>query len=841
MASDDKEKTSHGRRAAPDKAPDGAATPKTRRRAASGAAGAGKAAGDRAKAPGAKTAGTKAAGTRTARAKAANAKTGAIAASAKTTGAKTTGAKTTGAKTGVKTPAPAEPPTATPTTDTGAPGKPATKPPAKKTARQAATKTDRARVVRSEQRSDTRTDKRPVRKTRKPAASTVTETATERVAPEKSVAEGAAPAPKRAARPKSAAKPKAAEKTAAAGKPSQTAPVTPATEKTVTPEAPKIPEVPAPDEVSSERIALTEAMAQNLERIEALGQRLMAALARKRPLNPGVEGPGQDLYLRAGAAVWKQWTEQPGRMIEQQVKFWGETLKHYADAQNALSRGKIAAPPDDGPQDRRFKNPLWESHPFFNFVKRQYQINARAMEDAAAGLDVDSEIDRRRINWLTRQIVDMLAPTNFLATNPDALERAIETEGESLVKGLENLVRDVEYNDGELVVSLADRQAFRVGENIGTASGEVVHRAPLWELIQYTPTTPQVHALPLVIFPPWINKFYILDLKPQNSLIRWTVDQGFTLFVVSWRNPGTDMAEVSLDDYVTAYLDIMSKVLELTGQQKLNAVGYCIAGTTLALTLALMAKRGDDRVNSATFFTTLTDFSDQGEFTAFLQDDFVDGIEAEVERSGILPSALMSRTFSYLRANDLVWGPAIRSYMMGEAPPAFDLLFWNGDGTNLPGRMAMDYLRGLCQQNAFALDGFTVKGQRVRLSDVELPLCAIACETDHIAPWKDSWRGVSMMGSKDRTFVLSQSGHIAGIVNPPSKGKYGHYTSTVGFDSGQGEWLEKARFHPGSWWPMWAEWLAARSGGMVPARDATHGGKSLAAAPGSYVIENPAE
>jgi polyhydroxyalkanoate synthase len=465
-------------------------------------------------------------------------------------------------------------------------------------------------------------------------------------------------------------------------------------------------------------------------------------------------------------------------------------------------------------------------------------ISSKAIEDAVDALEDLDPVDHKRIDYFAHQIIDMMAPTNFLATNPDALERAVATEGESLVKGLENLVRDVELNNGNLVVTLADRDAFKVGQNIGTAEGSVVYRNRLFELIQYKPTTETVHKTPLIIFPPWINKFYILDLKPANSLIRWIVDQGFTLFVVSWKNPDASYADVGMDSYVEeGYLTAIEQVKAITKEKKINAVGYCIAGTTLSLTLALMEKRKDRSINSATFFTTLTDFSDQGEFTTFLQDDFVNGIEAQCKRDGVLSSYFMTRTFSYLRANDLIYQPAIRSYMMGEAPPAFDLLYWNGDSTNLPGKMAIEYLRGLCQQDKFAAKGFEVLGETVKLSDVKVPLCAIACETDHIAPWIASFNGIAQMGSADKTFLLSESGHIAGIVNPPSKQKYGHYTSTAPIHN-PNEWKAEATYNRGSWWPHWGEWLAARSGRMVPARepgDAAH--PVLAPAPGLYVNE----
>jgi len=584
--------------------------------------------------------------------------------------------------------------------------------------------------------------------------------------------------------------------------------------------------------------AASAKMKENMARIEALTQRLVEALSHKRAPNPALEGPGPDLYMKSAAALMKSIADNPAQMLEAQVNYWGQAMKHYVDASHALSQGTLKPPADPGPKDRRFTNPLWDSHPYFNFVKQQYLIASKGIEEAVAKIDGLDEIDRKRIDYFTRQIVDMMAPTNFLATNPDALERALETEGESLVKGLENLVRDVELNHGDIVVTLADRDAFHVGKNIGTAEGSVVYRNRMFELIQYTPTTEKVHKTPLVIFPPWINKFYILDLKPANSLIRWIVDQGFTLFVVSWKNPDHGYADVGLETYIEeGYLTAIDQVKQITGEKKVNTVGYCIAGTTLSLTLALMEKRKDKSINSATFFTTLTDFSDQGEFTTFLQDDFVDGIEAQCKADGILSSYFMTRTFSFLRANDLIWQPAIRSYMMGEAPPAFDLLFWNGDSTNLPGKMAVEYLRGLCQKDLFTSKGFPLFGETLRVSEVKVPLCAIACETDHIAPWISSFNGVAQMGSTDKTFILSESGHIAGIVNPPSKKKYGHYTSDAPIHN-PNEWKGVATRHEGSWWPRWGEWLAGRSGPMVAAREP--GDKEhpvLAPAPGTYVSE----
>jgi polyhydroxyalkanoate synthase subunit PhaC len=575
----------------------------------------------------------------------------------------------------------------------------------------------------------------------------------------------------------------------------------------------------------------------NLSQLDMLTKRLTAVMAHKRDVPTSLQGPSQDLYIKAAGAYLTEMVQNPAKIWEQQIGFWGKTVKHYIEATQVLAKGEIAAPPDPGPKDRRFSNPLWDTHPYFNFIKQQYLMNAEALTTAVAALDGLDQREKTRLAYFSRQIVDMLAPTNFLGTNPDALERAVATEGQSLIDGMENLIADLERNQGEMVVTLSDKGAFKVGENLGMTPGQVVFRNHLFELIQYRPSTDTVHETPLVIFPPWINKFYILDLKPQNSLINWIVGQGFTLFVVSWINPGPSYRDITMTDYVEqGYLTAFHQVRTICAVPQINAVGYCIAGTTLSLTLALLAQRGDDTVRAATLFTTLTDFSDPGEVGVFLDNDFVDGIEAEAMAAGVLDSFYMSRTFSYLRSNDLIYQPAIKSYMLGQTPPAFDLLYWNGDGTNLPATMAVQYLRGLCQNDLFATTGFEIAGQKVRLADVQTPICAVACETDHIAAWKSSYRGLQAMGSADKTFILSESGHIAGIVNPPTKNKYGHWTNPD-LTLPAADWQATGDKTPGSWWPRWGEWLAERSGGQVTAREPAV--SDLGAAPGTYVSAPP--
>ena len=579
-------------------------------------------------------------------------------------------------------------------------------------------------------------------------------------------------------------------------------------------------------------------MTENLKKVETLGERLTQVMTNRQTHQQALDGPNQELFSKAAQSYLSEALQNPAKLMEHQMGYWTKTVTHFMEAQQALSKGTLNAPEDKTGTDRRFANPLWQSHPYFNYVKQQYLINAEALKQAVEDVSDMDPREKQRLGYFSQQIIDMMSPTNFLATNPDALERAVATEGESLIKGLENLISDLEANNGELVVKLADETAFELGRNIATSPGKVVYRNRMFELIQYSPSTEKVHATPVVLFPPWINKFYILDLKEQNSLVKWVVDQGYTLFMVSWVNPDPTYRDVGLEDYIEdGYLAAFREVKEITGEKQVNAVGYCIAGTTLSLTLSLLKQRGDTSVKSATFFTALTDFSDQGEFRPFLTDDFIDGIEAETKDKGVLPSIVMARTFSFLRANDLVYGPAVKSYMMGETPPAFDLLYWNGDGANLPEKMAMQYLRGLCQRNELADGGFDLMGHHLELSDIDVPLCAIACETDHIAAWKDSYRGVQQMGSKDKTFIMTQSGHIAGIVNPPSKNKYGHYTND---DLGLGyeDWLKGADFTDGSWWPRWEKWLKKVSGKQIEARIPGADGRAiLADAPGEYVAK----
>ena len=581
---------------------------------------------------------------------------------------------------------------------------------------------------------------------------------------------------------------------------------------------------------------LSKVMRQNLAKLELLSKRLSTVLEKKKFVSHSLNAPGYDLFLNAMTSIWQSYGHDPAKIWAEQITYWNASISQFKEFQKSLTNGNDLLPKTDGNEDKRFRHPLWKNHPYFRFLKTQYFHNAKTVRSALETVEGLNETEKRRLSYFVNQMIDMMAPTNFLVTNPEALELAVETQGQSLIDGLENLISDLEDNNGELLVKLADTDAFELGGNIATTPGKVVYRNHMHELVQYAPSTETVFEKPMIIFPPWINKFYVLDLKEENSFIKWAVECGFTVFVVSWINPDQTYSNIGMEDYIEhGFLRAIETVKSISGQNTVNTIGYCIGGTTLALTLALLKKRNDKSIESATLFTTLTDFSEKGEFLPFLQNDFVDGIDREIEKNGILKSYVMARTFSFLRSNDLVYTPAINSYMLGKAPPSFDLLFWNGDGTNLPGVMAHQYLRRLCQDNDFAKGRFKIFGETLAVSDIDIPLFVVGCEMDHIAPWKDSFLGVKQMRSCSKIFILSQSGHVAGIINPPGRNKYGYFTNPNWHENAD-DWKANAYFKKVSWWPLWGNWLAERSGAERPAQPVGCGDfKPICDAPGSYV------
>lgn len=585
-------------------------------------------------------------------------------------------------------------------------------------------------------------------------------------------------------------------------------------------------------------------LSQNFQRINLLLQRLFLALSKREVRNPGVEGPGQPFLLRAAASHAQGWMNDPVRAMSSHVQFWKDTTALYAELTQTILTGPGRPSPDgtregDTP-DARFADAEWSKHPFFYYLKRQYQIMSAYLESlaetSAAG---DDERHSGQIHFFTRQLVDLFSPSNFLALNPVAIRKAVETNGRSLVEGLENLVKDLERNGGDLLVTLSDPDAFTVGESLATSKGHVVHETPLFQLIRYDPVTAKVYARPLLLIPPWINKFYILDLQPKSSLVRWLTEQGFCVYIVSWKNPREDLRNLGMDSYVTqGVVPAMQTVDEAHGKDGINVVGYCIGGTTLSLTQAWLQKTKQyNPAKSCTFFTALTDFEDPGPLQAFIDEGFITGIIAEARRKGYLDQRIMARTFSFLRPNDLVYGPAVKAYLLGEKRPQFDLLFWNEDSTRLPERMAGEYLTALYRDNLFAKGQFSIEGVSVGLDDIRIPHYVVACEKDHIAPWAASFKGLRRLKGDGR-FVLAQSGHIAGIINPPAKNKYGYWVSDAEPTGDLDAWRAAAEAKEGSWWPDWTNWLARRSGRKIAAAESYPAGLSrLEPAPGRYVRE----
>jgi polyhydroxyalkanoate synthase len=417
------------------------------------------------------------------------------------------------------------------------------------------------------------------------------------------------------------------------------------------------------------------------------------------------------------------------------------------------------------------------------------------------------------------------------------LRKTAETGGENLLKGLSNLLADLERGKGKLSIKMTDLDAFRVGENIGVSPGKVIYENDLMQLIQYAPTTEKVLKRPLLIAPPWINKFYILDLRPKNSLVRWAISQGHTVFMISWVNPDERLSQKGFEDYMTqGVLAALDAIEAATGERDVNAIGYCLGGTLLASTLAYMAAKGDDRIKSATFFVTMLDFQEAGELGVFIDEEQLKGLEEKMNKRGYLEGSEMATTFNMLRANDLIWSFVVNNYLMGNEPFPFDLLYWNSDSTRMPARMHSFYLRQMYQANLLCKQGgITLDGVPIDLHKIKTPAYFLSTREDHIAPWKSTYRGTQLLGGPKR-FVLAASGHIAGVVNPPDKQKYQYWTGPKPRSANLEGWLAKATEHPGSWWPDWLAWLKRQDDTEVPARKPGDGAlKPIEDAPGSYV------
>jgi polyhydroxyalkanoate synthase len=550
--------------------------------------------------------------------------------------------------------------------------------------------------------------------------------------------------------------------------------------------------------------------------------------SRLLPVNPvAVTHAFQHIWLDAARNPGRIWSTYLDFVQQYTQVMTSATLNFWGVGQNTQP---VVQPQKS---DKRFSAPDWQQNPVFDAIKQAYLLASTTLLKAASEIEGLDERRQRKMIFYLRQFLDAISPTNFAFTNPQVLHETMQSGGQNLVKGMENLLRDIQAGQ----IKMTDTDAFAPGRNLALTPGQVIYRNKLIELIQYAPTTEQVHAIPLLFIPPWINKFYILDMQPQNSLVKFLVDAGFTVFVISWKNPDASMEDTRFEDYMAlGILDALDVIKEITHSPKVNPVGYCIGGTLLSMALPYLAAKGDETANAVTFFVSLQDFSEVGDTSVFIDEPQVRYIEGQMMERGYLDSRAMATMFNMLRSNDLIWSNIVNNYLLGKEPPAFDLLYWNADGTRMARSAHSFYLRNTYLENNLIKPGkIVLKDVPIDLREIRQDIYAVGAEQDHIVPWKSAWR-ITQLASGPVRFVVGGSGHIAGIINPPTRGK-GYWTNDKPASSAD-EWFAGAEHHSGSWWTDWLEWLRPRSGEQVsPPSMGSEAHPPIAPAPGTYVLE----
>jgi polyhydroxyalkanoate synthase len=580
-----------------------------------------------------------------------------------------------------------------------------------------------------------------------------------------------------------------------------------------------------------------EEFARNVARIMEEGGRAMAAY-----LKPREEGHVEDQYdevndvVKTLGQVAEYWLRDPQRALELQSSLGKAYLDLWANAVKRMAGEPVPPVAEPDPRDKRFADPEWSTNQFFDFLKQGYLLTvqwANRLVRDAEGLDPHTQ---QKADFYMRQIANAIAPSNFVLTNPELLRETLSSNAENLVRGMHMLAEDIQAGKGNLKIRQSDVAGFEVGRNLALTPGKVIFENALMQLIQYAPTTDTVLERPLLIVPPWINKFYILDLTPEKSFIRWCVAQGVTVFVVSWVNPDSNLAEKSFEDYMRdGPLAALDAIGQATGARHVNTIGYCVGGTLLATTLAYMASKGDERIASATFFAAQVDFTHAGDLKVFVDEAQIAAREREMDERGYLEGKKMANAFNLLRSNDLIWPYVINNYLKGKEPAPFDLLYWNADATRMPKANHSFYLRNCYLENRLSKGDMVVGGKKLDLKSVKVPIYNLAAREDHIAPARSVMLGSKFFGGPVR-FVLAGSGHIAGVVNPPDKMKYQYWTGPRPSSANLDAWLARAKEHVGSWWPDWFDWIKKQDPAEVPART-PGGGKVIPIedAPGSYV------
>jgi len=580
---------------------------------------------------------------------------------------------------------------------------------------------------------------------------------------------------------------------------------------------------------------------RNLVRIAEQSTQLVSEFLSKHPTSL-TESDGPVDPLNVGSAFFemtRRMMENPTKLVEAQIGLWQEYMNFWQHAtQQMLGNSPKESYIEPRKDDYRFRDAAWSENDVFDYIKQSYLLTARWIQNTVQEVEGLDDKTAKKVDFYTRQFVDALAPTNFIMTNPEVLRETVETKGENLLKGLQNLLGDLEAGEGKLRIKMVESDAFEVGKDIAVTPGKVVYQNDLLQLLQFEPTTKKVYKTPLLIIPPWINKYYILDLRERNSFIKWAVSQGITVFCISWVNPDETLADKSFEDYMEeGPLECLAAVEKATGESNINVIGYCLGGTLLAATLAHMAgrKKNPQKVKAATFFTSMVDFAEAGELAVFIDEEQLASLEERMNKHGYLKGSEMATTFNMLRANDLIWSFVINNYLKGKDPFPFDLLYWNSDSTRMPAAMHSFYLRKMYHENKLVEpDGLTLGGTKIDLRKIKTPTFILSTREDHIAPWKSTYAATQLYKGPI-TFCLAASGHIAGVVNPPAGNKYGYWINDE-LPESPDDWLAGATEHFGSWWPTWAEWYAGHGGAKVDARKP--GDRKLEViedAPGSYV------
>ena len=589
--------------------------------------------------------------------------------------------------------------------------------------------------------------------------------------------------------------------------------------------------------MSQKQRADLDALSANMAEAASVAQKMFSASAARALESPTL--PSTDPMHLAGplGEVITALAGQPERLLQAQADLYTRYMDLWRNASlRALGQAPATSAINPVKGDKRFADADWTSNPMFEVIKQSYLITSDWLNDLVHNVEGVDPLTRRRVEFATKMMTDAISPTNFLISNPAAIREAVQTQGESLARGMANLHADMERGGGQLAISQTDLEMFTVGENVATAPGKVVFQNDIIQLLQFDPFTDHVFEVPLLIFPPWINKFYIMDLRPENSMIRWLSAQGFTVFVTSWVNPDASLAGKTFEDYLNEGIyAAVDAVARQTGVATVNTVGYCIGGTLLSCALAHMAARDDSRVASATFFAAQQDFSEAGDLLIFANDEWLKDLESKMDAAGgVLPGQVMAETFNALRANDLIWSYFVNNYLMGREPRPFDLLYWNSDQTRMPKTLHLFYLRKFYLENALALGQLDLAGEHLDLGKVKTPIFVQSSREDHIAPAESVYKGARLFGGPTK-FTMAGSGHIAGVINAPIANKYQHWVNDA-LPPTLDEWVAGATEHAGSWWPHWAEWLKARSGVEVPARDPSAGPlEVIEDAPGAFV------